>query len=65
MLLVMTSRYSSVTTCSAAETPEDMQRQHRDASGRLKDTLDGHTDLAETHGWGLRIIFSSQMSASR
>ena len=43
---------------SAAERPQDMPRQHRDASGRRKDTPDGFTDLADTHGWGLRIFIS-------
>ena len=45
-----------VTTRSAAKRPQDTQGQHRDASGRLKDTPDGFTDLADTHGWGLRIF---------
>ena len=53
----MTSGYSSKTTRSAAETPQDTQGQHRDASGRLKDNPDGYTGLAEIHRWGLRIIF--------
>ena len=48
--------YTSVTTYSATETPQDMQGQHKDASGHFKDTPDGYTDLADTCGWGLRII---------
>ena len=32
--------------------------QLRDASGCCKDTPDGYTDLAETHGWGLWIFIS-------
>ena len=63
----ITPKYTSITTRSVAETPKDMQRQHMDASGRLKDTPDGYTDLAETHGLGLRIFIFlmdvSQMSA--
>ena len=47
-----------MTTHSAAERPQDMPGQHRDASRHLKDTLDGFTDLADTHGWGLRIFIS-------
>ena len=47
-----------MTTRSAAETPQDIQGQHRDASGRLKDAPDGYTDLADTHGWGLWIFIS-------
>ena len=40
-----------------------MPGQHRDASGRLKDTTDGITDLADTDGWGLRIfIFLTDVS---
>ena len=42
---------------------QDTPGQHRDASGHRQDTLDGYTDLAETHGWGLQIIFSLRMSA--
>ena len=45
-------------TSSATERPHDMSVQHRDASGRLNDTLDGFTDLVDTHGWGLRIFIS-------
>ena len=46
-----------MTTRSAAETLQDTPGQHRDASGHLKDTPDGYTDLVDTHGWGLRIVF--------
>ena len=35
-----------------------MPGQHRDASGCLKNTLDGYMDLADSHGWGLRIFIS-------
>ena len=63
--LRMTPRYTSVTTRRAAERPQDMPGQHRDASGRLKDTPDGFTDLADTHGWGLQIfIFLADVSLS-
>ena len=63
--LRMTPKYTSVTTCSAAEIPQDMLGQHKDASGRLKDTPDGFTDLADTRGWGLRIfILLADVSAS-
>ena len=55
--LWMTSGYSPGTTRSSTEAPQDTLGQHRDASGRRKDTPDGYMDLAETHGWGLRIIF--------
>ena len=61
----MTSRYSSETTRSVAETPQDTPEQHRDASGRSRDTPDRYADLAETHGWGLQIIFSPRISACR
>ena len=54
----MTSGYTSVTTRSEAETPQDTPGQHRDASGRIKDTPDGYTDLAEISGGGLRIFIS-------
>ena len=37
-----------MTTRSAAEAPQDTQGQYRDASGHLKDTLDGYMDLVET-----------------
>ena len=47
-----------MTSRSAVERPQDMPGQHRDASGRLKDTPDGFTDLADTHGWVLRIFIS-------
>ena len=54
-----------MTTRSAAETPQDTPGQHRDASGHLKDAPDGFTDLANTHGWGLRIfIFLADVSLS-
>ena len=53
----------SVTTRNAAETPQDIPGQHGDASGRLKDTPDGFTDLADTHRWGLWIfIFLADVS---
>ena len=45
-------------TRCAAEAPQDTPGQYRDASGRRKDTPDGYTDLAETHGWGSRIFIS-------
>ena len=45
-------------TRGAAEAPQDIPGQYRDASGCRKDTPDGYTDLAETHGWGLRIFIS-------
>ena len=32
--------------------------QQRDASRHHKDTPDGFMDLADTHGWGLRIFIS-------
>ena len=35
--LWMTSGYTSVTICSAAETPQDKPGQHKDSSGCLKD----------------------------
>ena len=47
-----------MTARSAAETPQDMPGQHRDASGRLKDAPDGYMDLAETCRWGLQIFIS-------
>ena len=54
-----------MTTHTAAEAPQGTPGQHRDASGHLKDTPDGYTDLAETHGWGLRIfIFLADVSLS-
>ena len=54
-----------MTTHSAGERPQDMPGQHRDASGHLKDTPDGFTDLADTHRWGLRIsIFLVDVSLS-
>ena len=56
--LQLTSGYSSVTSRNAAERPQDMPGQHRDASGCLKDTLDGFKHLADIHGWGLRIFTS-------
>ena len=56
--LWMTSGYTSVTTRSTAETPQDTPGQHRDASGRLKNAPDGYTDLADTHKWDLRIFIS-------
>ena len=45
-------------TRCATEAPQDTPEQYRDASGRRKDTLDGYTDLVQTHGWGLRIFIS-------
>ena len=48
--LRMTSGYTSVTTRSVAETPQDTPGQHRDASGHIKDAPDRYTDLAETRG---------------
>ena len=57
-LLAEDLRIPSVTTRSAAERPQDTPGQHRDASGRLKDTTDGFMDLADTHGWGLWIFIS-------
>ena len=63
--LQMTPGYTSITTRSVAETLQDMPGQHRDASGRLKDTQDGFTDLADTHRWGLWIfILLSDVSLS-
>ena len=54
-----------MTTRSAEETPQDTPGQHRDASGHLKDTLDGFTDLADTHRLGLQIfIFLADVSLS-
>ena len=53
--LLMTRRYTSVTTRSAAETFPDTSRLHRDPPGSLKDAPDGFTDHADTRGWGLRI----------
>ena len=41
-----------------AEAPQDIPGQYRDASGHSKDTPDGYTVLAETHGLGLRIFIS-------
>ena len=52
--LRMTPGHTSVTTRSVAEAPQDTTGQHRDVSGHLKDTRGGYTDLADTHGWGLR-----------
>ena len=52
-----------MTTRSVVERPQDMPGQHRDASGCLKDNLDGFTDLADTHGWSL-LIFISLADAS-
>ena len=48
--LRMTSGYTSVTTCSAVETPQNAPGQYIDASGHIKDAPDGYTDLAETRG---------------
>ena len=56
--LRITSAYSSETTRSETETPPDTSGQRRDTSRNHKDTSDGYTDLAETHGWGLRIFIS-------
>ena len=58
--LLKTSGYSSVTTLSAAERPPDKPGQHRDASGHLKDTPHGFTDLADTHGWGFIDLYFSR-----
>ena len=43
--LWMTPGYTSVTTRSAVETPQDTPGQHRDASGRLMDTPDGSVNM--------------------
>ena len=61
----MTSRYCSETTRNAVETIQDTLGQHRNASGCRKDTSDRYTDLVETHGCGLQIIYSPRMSACR
>ena len=54
-----------MTTHTAVETSQDTPGQHRDASGRLKDTPDRFTDLADTHGWGLwMFIFLADISLS-
>ena len=45
-----------MTTRSSAETPRDTPGQPRDESGCLRNTPDGYTDIADTHGWGLRIF---------
>ena len=45
-----------MTTCSAAETLQDMPGLHRDAAGYLYDTPGGFTDLADTRGGDLRTI---------
>ena len=37
---------------------QDIPGQCRDASGSRKGTLDGYTDLVETHVWGSRIFIS-------
>ena len=57
--------YTSVTTRSVVEASQDMPGQHRDVSGRLKDTPDGYTDIADTHRLGLQIfIFLADVSLS-
>ena len=50
-----------MTTRSAAERPQDTPGQHRDASGHLKDTPDGLTDLVDTWMGFTDLCFSVSM----